>query len=185
MSALVSSIDIDRPPAEVYSYATNPSRFGEWQPDVVGVRVAEGGPPRIGVSFTTTRKMGGVDRTMTQEIAEVDPPNLWAVRGIDGPIRPHVTIIVEPLDGDTRSRVTFALDFDGHGIGVPLVPLVRRMAAKAAPASYRNLKRRLESGDPTAASRPTLEPDPDGGASPATELRGRRTSRARLGAARR
>lgn len=57
-----------------------------------------------------------------------------------------MAITVEPLDDGARSRVTFALDFEGHGIGVPLVPMVRRMAAKGAPASYRNLKERLERG---------------------------------------
>jgi hypothetical protein len=35
-------------------------------------------------------------------------------------------------------------DFEGHGLGVPLVPLVRRQAEKAAPVSYENLKRLLE-----------------------------------------
>ncbi|MGH9117278.1 MAG: SRPBCC family protein [Acidimicrobiales bacterium] len=144
----MSSIEVDRPPSEVFAYATDPSRFAEWQHDVVSVRVAEDGPPRAGLMFTTTRRMGGVDRTMTQELTQVDTPNMWAARGIDGPIRPHVTIAVEPLDGDARSRVTFALDFEGHGIGVPLVPIVRRMAAKAAPASCRNLRERLEGGEP-------------------------------------
>jgi hypothetical protein len=43
--------------------------------------------------------------------------------------------------------VTFILDFEGHGAGVPLTPIVRRMAAKGAPTSYRNLKVRLEIGD--------------------------------------
>jgi hypothetical protein len=33
------------------------------------------------------------------------------VRGVDGPFRPSADITVEPLDGDTRSQVTFALDF--------------------------------------------------------------------------
>jgi hypothetical protein len=53
-------------------------------------------------------------------------------------------VTVEPLDGGSRSRVTFALDFEGHGIGRPLLPAVRRQAAKVAPTSYRNLKARLE-----------------------------------------
>jgi hypothetical protein len=40
--------------------------------------------------------------------------------------------------------VTFTLDITGHGIGVPLVPLVRRQAQKGAPGSYRRLKEILE-----------------------------------------
>jgi hypothetical protein len=40
--------------------------------------------------------------------------------------------------------VTFTLDFEGHGIGVALAPLVRRQAAKGAPVSYARLKKLLE-----------------------------------------
>jgi hypothetical protein len=32
------------------------------------------------------------------------------------------------------------------GLGIPLVPLVRRQAEKVAPVSYTNLKRLLEQG---------------------------------------
>src|SRR5687767_10338520 len=58
MSPIVSSIEIARPPAEVYTYATDPSNFAEWQRDVVGVRL-EGPPLRVGTTFTTTRRIGG------------------------------------------------------------------------------------------------------------------------------
>ena len=54
---------------------------------------------------------------------------------------------VEPLDGGARSRVTISLDFEGHGIGKLLVPLVvRRQAQKEMPKNQQNLKERLESG---------------------------------------
>jgi hypothetical protein len=74
----------------------------------------------------------------------VPGPEQLGGRGLDGPIRPNATVTVEPLDGGARSRVTFALDFEGHGIGRPLLPAVRRQTQKAAPVSYRNLKERLE-----------------------------------------
>ena len=54
---------------------------------------------------------------------------------------------MEPLGDGARSRVTFTLDFEGHGIGRPLLPLVRRQAERAAPVSYRTLKELLERGD--------------------------------------
>ena len=147
MPPIVSSIEIARPPDEVFSYVTDPSRFAEWQHDVESVRIEGDSPPRVGSKFTTTRRIGGVERTMTQEVTEINPPTSWAVHGVAGPIRPNTNITVEPLNNSTRSRVTFALDFEGHGIGVPLVPVVRRMAAKGAPTSYRNLKERLKSGN--------------------------------------
>jgi uncharacterized protein YndB with AHSA1/START domain len=144
MAPIVSSIDIARPPEEVFAFATDPSRFAEWQRDVVHVRVEGDRPPGVGSRFTTTRRVGGTERTMTQEVTEHLAPSSWAARGVDGPIRPSATITVEPLDGGAGSRVTFALDFEGHGIGRPLLPAVRRQTRKVAPVSYRNLKQRLE-----------------------------------------
>jgi uncharacterized protein YndB with AHSA1/START domain len=146
MAPIVSSIEIARPPEEVFAYATDPARFGEWQDDVVGVRVEGGGPPGVGSRFTTVRRVGGAERTMTQEITEASAPRRWAARAVDGPVRPNATVTVEPLGDGAGSRVTFSLDFEGHGIGRPLLPMIRRQAVKQAPRSYRKLKERLEAG---------------------------------------
>jgi uncharacterized protein YndB with AHSA1/START domain len=146
MAPIQSTVEIARPPAEVFAYLADPTRFAEWQRDVVRVEVEGGHPPGLGGRFTTTRRIGGVERTMTQEVTELRAPRSWAVQGVDGPIRPSASVTVEPLDGGAASRVTFALDFEGHGIGRPLLPAVRRQAQRAAPVSYRALKERLEQG---------------------------------------
>lgn len=142
MAPIEHSIDIDRPANEVFAYTTDPGRFPEWQVDVVNVSV-EGSD--VGSHFKTVRKIGGIERSMTQEITENAPPLTWAARGIDGPIRPYATVGVEAL-GDARCRVTFGLDFDGRGAAAALAPMVRRMAAKRAPVSYQRLKELLERG---------------------------------------
>ncbi|MCI2421689.1 SRPBCC family protein [Saccharopolyspora sp. K220] len=140
MAPLVSTIEIARSPEEVFAFVTDPLRFAEWQRDVVAVRM-------LGQrEFATTRRFGGAERTMTQQIVRNDQPRSWAARGTDGPLRPHATVTVEPMNDGAGSRITFTLDFEGHGVGVPLVPLVRRQAAKGAQLSYRNLKKLLESG---------------------------------------
>src|SRR6266540_6063232 len=138
MAPLVSTIEVARPPQEVFDFATNPVHFGQWQRDVLSVRMLDDS------RFATTRRISGAERTMIQQITHNDPPHRWAARCIEGPIRPHATITVEPVDGGARSRVTFTLDFEGHGLGVPLIPVVRHQAAKGAPTSYQNLKRLLE-----------------------------------------
>ena len=71
MAPIVSTIEVARPPAEVFSYVTDPTRFAEWQHDVVRVRMAEGSPASVGSRFTTTRMIGRSERTMTQEITEI------------------------------------------------------------------------------------------------------------------
>lgn len=52
---------------------------------------------------------------------------------------------VEPLADNTRSRITVVMDFEAHGIGKLLVPLIiRGQAAKRAPQGYQHLKEELE-----------------------------------------
>jgi hypothetical protein len=122
---------------------TDPSRFFEWQRDVVRVE-ASPGPLSVGARFTTYRRIGGTERATIQEVTEASPAGSWAARGIDGPLRPHAMVTIESIDDGTGSRVTFSLDFEGHGVGIALLPLVRRLTRRGSPVSYRNLKRLLE-----------------------------------------
>jgi uncharacterized protein YndB with AHSA1/START domain len=147
MAPIVSSIEIARPPEEVFAYVSDPSRLAEWQESVVSAHAEGGGAPAVGSKVVTTRKIGRLERTMTMEVTNMSPARSWAVRGIDGPVRGVVNGTVEPLDDGARSRVTIELDFEGHGLGKLLVPLVvRRQAQKEMPKNQRNLKERLESG---------------------------------------
>jgi uncharacterized protein YndB with AHSA1/START domain len=143
MRVVRSTVEIDRPVHEVFAYVTDPAHFPEWQDDVV--RVEGGTGTSVGSRFTTTRRAGARQFSLTQEVTASEPPTLWAVRGVDGPVRPHAAITIEPLADDTRSRLTAVMDLEGHGIGRVVVPLfVRRRAARQAPVSYRRLKERLE-----------------------------------------
>jgi uncharacterized protein YndB with AHSA1/START domain len=145
MSPITSHIEIARPAEDVFAYATDPSRFSEWQDDVVSAHLEAGQTLGVGSWFTTIRRMGRSERAMTQEITESRPPTNWAAHGVDGPVRPNVVMTIEPLADNTRSRITVVMDFEAHGIGKLLVPLiVRRQAAKRAPQSYQHLKERLE-----------------------------------------
>ncbi|MDQ3720001.1 MAG: SRPBCC family protein [Actinomycetota bacterium] len=149
MAPIVSSVEIARRPEDVFSYVSDPSRLAEWQESVVSAHVEGGGPPAVGSKAITTRRIGRGERTMTMELTEITAPRSWAVRGIDGPVRGIVNGTVEPLDDGARSRVTIELDFEGHGIGKLLVPvLVRPQAKQELPKNAQNLKERLE-GSPT------------------------------------
>jgi uncharacterized protein YndB with AHSA1/START domain len=144
MPAIVHEIEISRPPEDVFPYVTDPTTFPEWQRDVVRAQADGDGPLRVGSRIVTTRRIARTEFTQVQEITEIEAPHAWAVRGLAGPIRAHARITVEPLQHGAASRVRFALDFEGPGIGRLLVPQVRRIAAKQAPHSYQNLKERLE-----------------------------------------
>ena len=130
MAPIITTVDVDSSAAAVFAYATDPAHFPEWQ---------------AGAKCVTTRRIGGAQRQVTSELTHVDPPRAWGVRGIDGAIRATVDLTVAPL-AETRSRLTIAVDFEGHGIGKVLVPLfVRHQARKEMPVNVANLKRVLES----------------------------------------
>ena len=144
MSPTTVTVDVDRPADEVFGYAIDPTRFHEWQNGVVAGRMDRRGMPERGDHCVTTRRIGGAQRPSTSEVVRIDPPRAWSVRGIDGPIRASVDLTVEPLT-KTQSRLMISVDFQGHGIGKVLVPLmVRRQAAKEMPTNVQALKARLE-----------------------------------------
>jgi uncharacterized protein YndB with AHSA1/START domain len=147
VAPIVVTTDIARPPEEVFSYATDPSRFGEWQVGVVSGGTEGVGPPGVGTRCTVTRKLGGAERTLTSEITELDPPRTWAIHGIDGPLRADVKVTVIPAGDSGGSRITIALDFFGRGIGKAILPIAVRQARKEAPQSCQTLKTRLEGGE--------------------------------------
>jgi uncharacterized protein YndB with AHSA1/START domain len=147
MAPIVHSVEINRSPEDVFAYVTDPSRFTEWQDAVVCARRKDTGPVQEGSWIELTRRVGRGQRTMTSELTEYNPPRSYAFRVIDGSVRAVGKGRFEPLNERQRTRFTFELDFEGHGIGKVLVPLVvRRQAERELPESHANLKRRLESG---------------------------------------
>lgn len=145
MAAIVESIDISRRPEDVFSYVTDPSHLAEWQESVVSVRREGDAPIAVGSRAVVTRRVGRREWPMTAEVAELSPPRSWGIRGVDGPVRGIVKGTIEPLDNGERSRVTIALDFEAHGIGKLLVPLVvRRQARSEMPRNEQKLKQLLE-----------------------------------------
>jgi uncharacterized protein YndB with AHSA1/START domain len=147
VAPLVHTVEIARSPEDVFAYVTDPTTFTEWQDAVVRAERKSSEPVGQGSQISLTRRVGKREQTMTSELTEYAPPKSYAFRVIDGPVRARGRGTFEPLDDGRRTRFTFELDFDGHGIGKILVPLVvRRQAEKELPQSHENLKRRLEAG---------------------------------------
>jgi uncharacterized protein YndB with AHSA1/START domain len=145
-SAISTSTEISRPAADVFAYITDPSRFAEWQQGVVAGRMEGPEPHTVGDRCVMTRRIGLATRTTTSRLVRLEPPSVWGVRGLDGPVRAAVDVTVEELAG-SRTRLTIAVDFEGHGVGRALVPLVvRPQARKEMPRNLAAAKQQLEAG---------------------------------------
>ncbi len=142
MAPITASIDIARPPEDVFAYLDDLSRHGEWQASIRETQVLTEGPTRVGSRARDTRQVPGGARPITYEITAHDPPRSVSFRGVDGPVRVIGTATVTPADGG--SRVAVELEFVGRGLGKLLLPLVRSQARRELPADQQRLKERLE-----------------------------------------
>jgi uncharacterized protein YndB with AHSA1/START domain len=149
MAAIVGTIDISRRPEEVFRYVTDASHFPEWQESVASASREGDAPLAVGSRALVTRRVGPREFASTEEIVGLNPPRTWAVRGVGAlPVIAIAKGTIEPLSDGERSRLTIALEFEGHGIGKLLVPLVvRPQARRQLPRNEQELKNRLEGGD--------------------------------------
>ena len=142
---IVETIQVARPPEEVFAYLDDLARHDEWQEAIVGTRLETDPPTRKGSRAVDTRKVpGGRTQDFEYEVTEHDPPRRSAFQVLKGPIRPSGVVTIEPSNGG--SRVTLQIEFKGHGLGRLLLPLVLRDARKRIPLDQQRLKERLESG---------------------------------------
>ena len=144
MASFTSSAHIERPAEEVFAFATDPTRFCEWQHSATRGHVE--GEARVGATCIDVRRVVGGQRESRAEISEYCPPARWAVRGTgDGPIRANIGVTVEAM-GPEESRVTVELEFVGVGLGRLLAPVVTWRAQQEMPGDMAQLKRLLEHG---------------------------------------
>jgi uncharacterized membrane protein len=150
MAPITETIEIARPPEEVFAYIDDLSRHPEWQSQLENVRVDTEGPTRVGTRMTETRRVPGGPREFVCEITEHESPRLAAFRILNGPIRPVGRVTFEPSGAGTR--YTVQLDLEGHGFGKLIAPFARRDARKQLPQDLARLKERVESGAASQAA---------------------------------
>lgn len=92
---------IDRPPQEVFDYATNPANTNKWQSSNQSSKWTSEGPVGVGSTMQSVGRMLGRDMEMEIEITQWDPPNLWGQKGSNGPMKYENTNKFEPKDGGT------------------------------------------------------------------------------------
>lgn len=129
------TIEIARPPADVYAYLTDVSHLPEWQ---AGVRSAV----REGDRIRESRTLLGRELHTTLAVVEEEPPRLFVLRALDGPVPFSVRHELEPGGAGTRLTVV------GEG-DVSLLPgFASRLMAKRAESQFRRdferLRRLLE-----------------------------------------
>src|SRR4051794_34123409 len=138
-----TTVEIARPPNEVFAFVTDPTNLSAWQ-DAEEVEQLTEGPVRAGTRFREVHKVMGRRRVELTEVVECDPGRVFHIRVVEGP----------PVDG----RWEFAPTPSG-GTRVTLTPLahlsgrarvanraMEQMTALVFHRFHRRLKRALEQG---------------------------------------
>ncbi len=142
--SIEASIDIARTPQEVFDYVADASRLPDWQSSVESAATEPPGGRAVGVRGHEVRRVPGGKREFRWEVTDCEPGRRWGVRGVEGPVRAHVTIAFVPNGGGAATHVHYGLWFEGHGIGKLIRLLAIQGARTEVPESLTLLKQRLE-----------------------------------------
>jgi hypothetical protein len=82
--------------------------------------------------------------TASWEVTDYEPGRRYGFRGVDGPVRPLVTMTLVPCSGGAETQVDIEIDFETSGIGRFFGVLARRSARHEVLADGLQLKQRLE-----------------------------------------
>lgn len=144
-----ASTEIGRSPQDVFDYVSDAARLPDWQPSVVEAAAEPPGVRRVGMRGHEVRKVPGGPRTFRWEVTECKPGARWSVRGIDGPVRAHVTLALRPSNNGAGTHLDYTIWFEGHGIGKVIRFFAHQGARKEVPANLELLEKRLASaGNP-------------------------------------
>ena len=91
MPPITVSTEVDRSAEDVFAYATDPTRFSEWQAGVIDGHMDQPGTPAVGARCLTTRRIGGANRSSTSEVTHIAHPRPGASGASTDPSGPSST----------------------------------------------------------------------------------------------
>jgi carbon monoxide dehydrogenase subunit G len=141
MTSYSHTVEIERPPEEVFAFVTDPAAYPRWQPSLVEVRPHSRGPLRVGSEATEVRRFLGREMETTWTCVEHEPGRRSAIESDEGPVPFKGTFLLEPSGAGTR----FTWTVETRGAAARLGgPLVGRATKRELEANAGRLKKLLE-----------------------------------------
>jgi uncharacterized protein YndB with AHSA1/START domain len=139
------SVEIRRPVAEVFDFASDPAHWSRWASAFESVEAGDGShPPAPGDVFRTEAYFMGKQVRTDFEVTAVDPPRFFGYRATRGPVPGEFRWTFS--ESGTGTRFHFEVEGEPKGLARMMAP----MAAPAVRAQIRHdldrLKKILEAG---------------------------------------
>jgi uncharacterized membrane protein len=137
------SIEINKPPEEVFDYVSDVGNFPQWMAHTLEVRKDTGGPPQQGDRFTVAIKSVGRRFETPYERTSYKPNLRYTDRAVGGPIpNQRWNYTFEEVQGGTR--LSRAVEAESGGILKLLEPLQKRAVKRQLRKDLQSLKDLLE-----------------------------------------
>lgn len=140
MVTVEERVEIARPAGEVFAVLTDVQRFPEWQSTVSEIRAD--GPVVEGARIHDVREFMGRRAASTLEVVRLDPPRLFALRTVEGPLRYEIDHALREVDGGTSVTVAARAHVPGL-LGLAARPMVKA-AERQLRADLERLRELLE-----------------------------------------
>jgi carbon monoxide dehydrogenase subunit G len=102
MSTYTHTVEIRRPPEEVFAFVTDPVGYPSWQPSLLSVEPSTPGPLRLGSEATEVRRFLGRELETTWTCVEHRPCTRSAIECGDGPVPFRGSFELEQSDAGTK-----------------------------------------------------------------------------------
>lgn len=100
-------VEINRPPAEVFTFISDLCNEPRYVPNVLETEKISDGPAGVGAKYReVTRVMFGRKAVATYEITQYDPPTTFAFRGTSGRSKFRGRWVIEPTDDGSLAKFT-------------------------------------------------------------------------------
>jgi uncharacterized protein YndB with AHSA1/START domain len=134
------TIEISRPPQEVFDYLTDLEKLPEWQASAVESRAD--GPLAEGARISERRSFMGRDIDTEVEVAAHEPPHRLTLRALKAPLKLSIDHLLDARDGGTTLRVIA----EGRPTGALRLagPAVESGARRELTRDFNRLKELLE-----------------------------------------
>jgi hypothetical protein len=141
---VTNSIDIERPPAEVWAVVSDYAADTIWRKGIVEMTPDADGPPRVGTRVREVLVLGG--RTYTTETAVTDVgPGLtygFSGTGTSGEVRGRRTVVA--ADRPQSARFSYDVELEPSAVPRILAPLMARWLGHSMRRDLRRLRSLVE-----------------------------------------
>ena len=137
------SVVIDRPLAEVFTYATDVEKMSVWSSEVERAWKISEGPLGKGSTLGSEVKILGRKIENTIEVTEFEPNSKWFLKPTSGPVSGDIEFHFESVADGTKFSV--ALEAESGGFFKLGEPIVNRMLQRQYETNGATLKDLLES----------------------------------------